>query len=105
MLVGPRRRHGLALALRGSPRRHVLLRGAFFFDRMVGDPNHWLVATVAVLVTAIAAAMLTAAWRRHASLEVAVLALASAQALALIDVTYVVRERSRRSISAMQESK
>jgi hypothetical protein len=56
------------------------------------EADHWLVMTVGLLVTAIAAALLTAGWRRRASPEIAVLALGSALGLTLIDVIYVARQ-------------
>lgn len=55
------------------------------------EADHWLVMTVGVLVTAAALALLTAAWRRTISPEIAVLALATALGLAAIDVIYVIR--------------
>jgi len=56
------------------------------------EADHWLVLTVGVLVTAIAVALLVAAWRRQTPLEVVVLALASALGLTGIDVIYVARQ-------------
>jgi hypothetical protein len=55
------------------------------------ESDHWLVMTVGVLVTAIGAALLTAAWRRSASPETAVLAVGSSLGLIGIDVIYVLR--------------
>jgi hypothetical protein len=55
------------------------------------EADHWLVMTVGVLVMAIAAAILFAAWRKKFSAEIAVLALASAAGLTAIDVIYVWR--------------
>ncbi len=55
------------------------------------EADHWLVKTVVVLITATAAALLVAAWRRRNSPEVATLAVASALGLTAIDVTYVAR--------------
>jgi hypothetical protein len=51
--------------------------------------DHWLVMTVGVLITSIALALLVAARRRQSSPEIAVLAMASALGLTLIDVIYV----------------
>jgi hypothetical protein len=56
------------------------------------EADHWLVMTVGVLVTAIAVALLTAAWRRSTQLEIAVLAIGSALGLTAIDVIYVARQ-------------
>ncbi len=62
------------------------------FQRVTGPKTDlWLVRTVGVLITAIAAALLVAAWRRQNSPEAAVLAIASALALTGIDVIYVAR--------------
>src|SRR5947209_12491747 len=55
------------------------------------EADHWLVMTVGVLITAIAIALLVAAWRKRNPLEIAVLALASAAGLAGIDLVYVAR--------------
>jgi hypothetical protein len=55
------------------------------------EADHWLVVTVGLLVTAIAVTLLMAAWRRAASLEIAVLAIGSAMGLTAIDVIYVTR--------------
>jgi hypothetical protein len=55
------------------------------------ESDHWLVMTVAVLIVAIAVTLLCAAWRRSPQPEVVVLAVASALALTVIDVVYVVR--------------
>src|SRR5437588_7064962 len=46
--------------------------------QMVTGPktDHWLVVTVGVLITAIAVALLVAAWRRRNPPEIAVLAIA-----------------------------
>jgi hypothetical protein len=54
------------------------------------EADHWLVNTVAVLVIAIGLALLTAAKRRP-SMEVVVLAAASALGLLAIDAIYVSR--------------
>jgi len=56
------------------------------------ESDHWLVMTVGVLVTAIGACLLTAAWRRSKSAEMVVLALGAAVGLAAIDVIYVSRQ-------------
>lgn len=55
------------------------------------EADHWLVMTVGVLITAVALALLTAAWRRRASAEVAVLAVGAAAGLMTIDLIYVAR--------------
>ena len=54
--------------------------------------DHWLVMTAGVLITAVAVSLLSAAWRRSGSVEVAVLAIAAAIGLAAIDVIYVSRQ-------------
>jgi hypothetical protein len=53
--------------------------------------DHWLVMTVGVLVTAIGLCLLSAAWRRSATREVVVIAVAAALGLTAIDVIYVAR--------------
>jgi hypothetical protein len=53
--------------------------------------DHWLVNTVAVLLTANALVFLFAAWRGRPSPEVMLLAVASAIGLAAIDLIYVSR--------------
>jgi len=55
------------------------------------EKDHWLVITVGVLVVAVALSLLAAAWRRRASPEVIVLAMATAIGLTGIDVIYVSR--------------
>src|SRR4051812_25609629 len=55
------------------------------------EADHWLVMTVGLLVTAIAATLLTTAWRRTLSAEIAVLAIGSAIGLTAIDIIYVAR--------------
>jgi len=55
------------------------------------EADHWLVMTVGLLVTAIAATLLTAAWRRTFSPEIAFLAIGSAIGLTAIDIIYVTR--------------
>lgn len=57
-----------------------------------GEADHWLVMTVGVLVTSIALALLTSAWRRRLSSEVVILAVTSALGLTAIDVIYVARQ-------------
>jgi hypothetical protein len=54
--------------------------------------DHWLVMTAGVLITAIGAGLLTAAWRREGSAAVAVLAIGAAAGLTAIDVIYVYRQ-------------
>jgi hypothetical protein len=56
------------------------------------EADHWLVMTVGVLITAVAVSLLTAAWRRSASAEVAALAVSAAAGLTAIDVIYVYRQ-------------
>lgn len=56
------------------------------------ESDHWLVMTVGVLIIAISLPLLMAAWRRRFSVEITVLALASALGLAAIDIIYVLRE-------------
>jgi len=56
------------------------------------DSDHWLIMTVSVLVLAIAFALLIGAWKRRATAELKVLAIAAALGLAAIDVIYVVRQ-------------
>lgn len=53
--------------------------------------DHWLVMTVGVLVSAIAATLLVAAWKRDVRLQTVVLAIGSALGLTAIDVIYVAR--------------
>jgi hypothetical protein len=53
--------------------------------------DHWLIVTVAVLILAISLSILAAAWRRRAVFEVAVLGMAAATGLAIVDVFYVTR--------------
>jgi hypothetical protein len=55
------------------------------------EADHWLVMTAGVLITSIALALLTAAWRRRVSPEIVALAVASAIGLTGIDVIYVAR--------------
>ncbi len=56
------------------------------------ESDHWLVMTVGVLIVAIGATLLLAAWRRRNPLEVAVLAVLGALGLTGIDVLYVARQ-------------
>jgi hypothetical protein len=64
-------------------------------DHLVADPpteaDHWMLNTISALIIAIAIVILAAAWRRRISLDVALLGLASAIALTIIDVVYVAR--------------
>jgi hypothetical protein len=55
------------------------------------ESDHWLVMTVAILITATALSLLCAAWRRRASPETAMLAVSAAIGLTAIDVIYVMR--------------
>lgn len=55
------------------------------------EVDHWLVITVGVLITAIALALLTAAYRRSTGIEIAVLALGAATGLTAIDIIYTLR--------------
>jgi len=56
------------------------------------ESDHWLVMTVGVLVTAIGASLLVAAFRRQDTIEIGVLAIASAVGLLCIDVIYVTKQ-------------
>jgi hypothetical protein len=55
------------------------------------ESDHWLVLTVAGLIVSIAIGILAAAWRRKPSLEIAVIAIATAVWLLGIDVVFVLR--------------
>jgi len=55
------------------------------------EADHWLVNTVAVLIVAIGITLLFAGWRRQASPEVILLAVASSAGLIAIDTVYVWR--------------
>ena len=55
------------------------------------EADHWMLNTISGLIIAIAIALLSAAWRRRLSFEVALLGAASAVALTAIDVIYVAR--------------
>jgi hypothetical protein len=57
----------------------------------VGSSDHWLVNTVGALVTANAVVLLAAAWSRRKTIDVAILGISAAMALAAIDVVYVFR--------------
>ena len=63
-------------------------------DHLVtGRPgDHWLVYTVAALITAESLVFLFAAWRAQPVTEVAILAIASSLALISIDIIFVVRQ-------------
>jgi hypothetical protein len=64
-------------------------------DHLIADPptnaDHWMLYTISALILAISVVILTAAWRRRASFDVALLAISSASALTIIDVVYVAR--------------
>src|SRR3954468_24890562 len=55
------------------------------------EADHWLVNTVGVLVIAPGLTFFAAAWRRNSSIEIAVLAIASAIGLTCIDLVYYAR--------------
>src|SRR4051812_47371653 len=62
------------------------------FMRVTGPKRDiWLVRTVSVLVTVIAAAIALAAWRREVNLPTIALAIGSAAALGAVDVIYALR--------------
>jgi hypothetical protein len=62
------------------------------FMRVTGPKRDiWLVRTVGVLVTVIAAAIALAGWRREIDVPVIALAIGSAAALGAVDVIYVLR--------------
>lgn len=90
-----------------SPTAYVaLLQGLYFFltgiwplvsidtFQMVTGPKTdlWLVRTVGVLIAVIGAVLLAAVWRRRATAEVVLLALASAVSLIGVDVMFVLRQ-------------
>jgi hypothetical protein len=54
--------------------------------------DHWLVYTVAALITCISLALIFAAWRRSPPLEIVLLAVSSSIALMLVDFIYVARD-------------
>lgn len=62
--------------------------------QMVTGPKTdlWLVQTVGALIAVVGLVLLVAAWRRSATAEVVLLALASAVALGAVDVVFVVRQ-------------
>lgn len=64
-------------------------------DHLVAEPptqaDHWMLFTNSALILAIAAVILNAAWRRRVSLDVALLGIASAAGLTIIDIVYVAR--------------
>src|SRR5688500_7588908 len=64
-------------------------------DHLVADPpaeaDHWMLFTISGLIIAIALVMLAAAWKRRISFDVALVGIASAAALTLIDIVYVAR--------------
>jgi hypothetical protein len=55
------------------------------------EGDHWMLNTISALIIAIAIVLLTAAWRRRITIDAALLAIASALALTVIDVVYVAR--------------
>jgi hypothetical protein len=57
-----------------------------------GEADHWLVMTVAILVTAIGLGLVVSAVRRRASAEIVTIALTAALGLTMIDVIYVARD-------------
>jgi hypothetical protein len=64
-------------------------------DHLVADPptesDHWMLNTISALIIAISVVILASAWRRRVSADVALLGVASAVALTVIDVVYVAR--------------
>jgi hypothetical protein len=64
-------------------------------DHLTADPpteaDHWMLNTIAALITAISVVLLAAAGRRRVTFDVALLALLSAGALTIIDIVYVGR--------------
>ncbi len=75
-----------------SIRTFKLVTGEKFDNYPTGlNADHWLVMTVGVLITAIALALLAAAYRHTAVAEVAVVAIAAAVGLTAIDVIYTTR--------------
>lgn len=62
------------------------------FQAVTGPKSDlWLVRTVGLLVTAIGVTLVVGAWRGHVSAESTILALGSAAALVLVDLTYVLK--------------
>jgi hypothetical protein len=55
------------------------------------EVDHWMLYTISALIIAISAVILAAAWRRQVSIDVALLGVASAVALTIVDVVYVLR--------------
>jgi hypothetical protein len=55
------------------------------------EADHWMLNTISALIIAIALVLLAAAARRRVSVDVALLAVFSALALAMIDSVYVAR--------------
>jgi hypothetical protein len=56
------------------------------------NADHWLVMTVGVLIAAVGASLLAAAWTRNGTAPVVVLAIGAAAGLTAIDVIYVYRQ-------------
>lgn len=56
------------------------------------EADHWLLMTVSLLITSISLTLLTTAYRRTQSLEIAVLGILAATGLTAIDVIYVARK-------------
>src|SRR5262245_41539592 len=62
------------------------------FEAITGPKtDHWLVQTVGILIAVIGSVLLLAAVRRKVPLEIIVLAVASALALAGVDLVFVLR--------------
>jgi hypothetical protein len=55
------------------------------------EADHWLVMTAGVLITAVALALLVAAWSGRHSAEIVTLAIGASLGLAAIDLIYVSR--------------
>jgi hypothetical protein len=55
------------------------------------EADHWLVKTVGLLIAANAVVFLVAAWRRRLTIDVVLLGICTAAALATIDSVYVLR--------------
>jgi hypothetical protein len=55
------------------------------------EADHWLVMTAGVLITAVGAALLVAAWRGRHSAEIVTLAVGASLGLTAIDLIYVSR--------------
>lgn len=55
------------------------------------EGDHWLVNTVALLITSVGVVLLLAAWRQTVTLEISMLGALSALSLATIDVLYFFR--------------